>query len=190
MKIKQHAALILTAALGTAAATAAPLAAQALGGPDEQDKRIVEVTTADGAQVGTIEFEQMRHGLVVRARLTGLTEGGHGVHLHQTGSCSPDFKAAGGHIDPLDAGHGFDGNGGYHVGDLPNIFAGADGVAKADFFVPQMTLRDKTSESFPFTLNDADGSAIIIHADEDNYIDMDSAGGREACGVIFPAGDQ
>ncbi len=184
IKISRNVAIAISSA---AIAVSAPLGAQHSPASSNREARTVEVVLADGTPAGTVEFEEMRQGLVVRARLKNLTVGGHGVHLHQTGSCSPDFKAAGSHLDPVDAKHGFDGSGDYHVGDLSNIFAGTDGVAQADFFVPQVTLQARANKRYPFTLDDRDGTAIMIHADEDNYIDMDSAGGREACGVIFAA---
>jgi Cu-Zn family superoxide dismutase len=147
----------------------------------------VAMRNADGQDAGTIEFEQMRHGVLLRARLKNLTEGTHGLHLHQTGACSPDFKAAGGHYDPVGAEHGFASEGGYHVGDLPNVVAGADGMAEADILVPQVTLRDTGDAGYPYILDDADGTAVMIHAEADDYADMSSAGAREACGVVFPA---
>lgn len=178
-------ALILTAAC--AATMPAANAHEMSDAPSKDDTVSVSVTNAQGKDAGTVTFEQMQHGVVIRARLMNLTEGGHGFHLHETGKCSPDFKAAGGHYNPLGSGHGFDTENGYHVGDLPNIFAGADGIAQADLFVPQVTLRAKNGRTYPFTLDDADGSALIIHADTDDYVNMASAGAREACGVIFPA---
>ena len=36
----------------------------------------------------------------IQARLTGVPEGWHGFHIHETGACDPDFAAAGGHYDP------------------------------------------------------------------------------------------
>lgn len=178
--IRNKAAFALAAALF--ATPAATISAQ----PSAMDAtKTVRISNADGAAAGTIEFEQMRHGVLVRVRLENLTPGGHAVHLHETGKCSPDFKAAGGHYDPLSSNHGFDADGGYHVGDLPNVYAGQDGVAKADMFIPQVNLEGPANDRYPFTLKDDDGTAIIVHEQEGNYVDMDSAGGREACGVVF-----
>lgn len=176
-------------ALACAAALLASPATTALAQHEKHEKhegtQTARIANADGENAGTIEFEQMRHGVLVRVRLENLTPGGHAVHLHETGRCSPDFKAAGGHYDPLDASHGFDAGGGYHVGDLPNVYAGADGIAKADMFIRQVSLHGPEDDLYPFTLKDDDGTAIIIHEQAGNYVDMDSAGGREACGVVF-----
>jgi len=36
-------------------------------------------------------------------------------------------------------------------------------------------------------LFDEDGSAFIVHAEPDDYLDVSSAGARIACGVIEPS---
>ena len=135
---------------------------------------------ADGSDMGTVTIEQGPRSLVIRARLQGLTEGGHGFHIHETGACEPDFGAAGSHLNLTGHSHGELEGEGTHTGDLPNIFAGADGVARADVFTDAATL----DAGAPHTLFDADGSAIIIHAGPDDYRDVASAGVRVACGVI------
>lgn len=134
----------------------------------------------DGADMGTVTIEQGPHGLIIQARVHGLSEGGHGFHIHAIGSCEPDFGAAGGHLDLDGQSHGARVGEGSHTGDLPNIYAGADGAARADVFTDGATLDGDA----PHTLFDADGSAIVIHAGPDDYVDIASAGARVACGVI------
>ncbi len=134
----------------------------------------------DGAEMGTVTIEQGPHGLIIQANLHGLSEGGHGFHIHEFGACEPDFKAAGGHLNLEGRSHGARAIDGSHTGDLPNIYAGPGGVARADVFTDEVTLDGDA----PHTLFDADGSAIIIHAGPDDYLDMASAGARVACGVI------
>lgn len=146
-----------------------------------------EVTTAEGESAGTVIFEQLEHGVVITARLENLPEGAHGFHIHETGTCEPpDFQSAGGHYNPQDQEHGLDTPEGYHAGDLPNIHVAADGTAMANVFAPQITLEEQRAQPQepPFTLEDADGSAVMIHADADDYRSADSAGSRIACGVI------
>jgi superoxide dismutase, Cu-Zn family len=172
------------AALGTLTLVAAPVwADEAPAGAAVA----VAMTTGDGKDAGTITFAQTEHGLIVSARLKNLAPGPHGFHIHETGACSPDFKAAGGHFNPAGAEHGFHSAGGYHVGDLPNVDVAADGTAAASFFVPDVTLDPKPSAAFAHTLGDADGSAMMIHAKGDDYRVMASSGDRVACGVIVPA---
>ena len=135
--------------------------------------------TADGADAGTVTFQEMPAGVLVKADLTGLPPGAHGFHIHQTGACTPDFKAAGEHLAPDGHEHGFGATAEPHAGDLPNIVAGDDGAASAEFLDWRLKFTD---------LMDDDGSAIMVHADPDDYMDKSSAGDRFACGVIDPQG--
>ena len=151
-----------------------------------------QVKTTEGQSAGTVVFEHVDHGVVVTARLENLPEGPHGFHIHERGACEPpSFDSAGGHYNPTDDKHGYDTPEGYHAGDLPNVYVAADGTATADHFAPQLTLaRDaEGAGQAPFTLDDADGSAIMVHAKIDDYraATSGSTGSRIACGVIFPA---
>ena len=139
-----------------------------------------EMAGPDGSGMGTVTLEQGPNGVLVSADVNGLSPGGHGFHIHAVGTCSPDFSAAGDHFAPSGASHGFMYEGGMHAGDLPNIFAAADGSAHADYFTSAITLAADADHS----VFDADGSAIIIHAKPDTYAKEAGAGGRVACGVI------
>jgi Cu-Zn family superoxide dismutase len=177
------------AAIGIAAMVALPatgLAEDAAADMSESDTRSVALMTADGAEAGTATFRQAHHGVIIALDLANLTPGPHGLHLHETGACTPDFKAAGGHYNPQDAEHGFDTAGGHHVGDLPNIIVADDGTARGDVFVPKVSLTGSDDDHNPNSLSDADGSAIMVHAGADDYRDMASSGDRVACGVIMP----
>lgn len=149
------------------------------------DQVEARVMTADGRDAGTVTIKQAEHGVLVSANLMNLTKGVHGFHIHETGACSPDFDAAGGHFNPGDTEHGFHTEDGYHAGDMPNIKVGEDGTAKTEFFVPKITLGTPDADHLPHTLADKDGSSIMVHEKPDDYRDMASAGARIACGVIF-----
>ena len=152
----------------------------------EPEKDVGAAATAaimdkDGQALGTVTLTQGPQGVLVSADLNGLPPGGHGFHIHAVGSCSPDFSAAGSHFGPGDESHGFMHSTDMHAGDLPNIYAGADGAARADAFTADVTLAADDVRS----LFDSDGSAIIIHEKPDAYgEDVGSAGARIACGVI------
>lgn len=133
------------------------------------------VTLADGTAAGDVVFQQMRAGVLVIANLTGLPPGEHGFHIHEVGACTPDFSAAGEHLAPDGHEHGFAATETPHAGDLTNIVVAADGEAGARILNPRVTLAD---------ILDEDGSAIIVHAAADTYMDPASAGERIACGVI------
>ena len=139
-------------------------------------------TDADGRALGTVTLIEGPNGVLVQVDITGLSPGGHGFHIHAVGACEPDFGAAGDHFNPEGIGHGFMEEGGWHAGDLPNIFAAADGTARADIFTAAVTLTPGADNS----IFDADGSAIIIHAAPDSYGESPGAGDRVACGVIHP----
>ena len=140
------------------------------------------LTGPDGAPMGTVTLTQGPHGVLISADVSGLSPGAHGFHIHARGACTPDFAAAGDHFNPGSGGHGFLHEDGAHAGDLPNIHAGADGAARADYFSDAVTLDEDADHS----LFDDDGSAIIVHAKPDSYGEAAGAGDRVACGVIQP----
>ena len=118
--------------------------------------------------------------------VTGLSPGPHGIHLHAVGKCeAPGFTTAGGHFDPGPASNTDpDMNHPFHMGDLPNLVADAQGVAKFSVVTTRATLA-----AGPLSLFDADGTAIIIHANPDQGVTGEaksglSGGPRLACGVI------
>jgi Cu-Zn family superoxide dismutase len=133
-----------------------------------------------GASLGTVTLIQTPQGVLVAADLQSLTPGAHGFHIHETGSCDPDFKAAGGHFNPHGASHGYGHEGQPHAGDMPNVYAHGDGTARADVLNALVTLEEGAAGS----LFDGDGSAVIVHAEGDSYGDKAGAGDRVACGVI------
>ena len=70
---------------------------------------MARLTNADGAEVGTVSLVQTNGGMSLELDLMNLPAGEHGFHLHTTGRCdAPDFKSAGGHLNPFDKSHGRD----------------------------------------------------------------------------------
>lgn len=139
---------------------------------------------AAGATVGEAMFTEVEGGVLIQVTLTGLTveaAGEHGIHLHTTGACTPDFQAAGGHFNPTNAQHGMENPSGPHAGDLPNIAVDAAGNATYEATATLVTLGEGEN-----SLLDADGSALVVHAGPDD-MKTDPSGGsgdRIACGVI------
>ena len=176
---------------------AVALAAVACGGDSDQPAAYTadgnegatataEVTAPDGSPIGTVRFVQGTTGVLMTLDVSGLSPGAHGIHLHAVGACTPDFKAAGGHINPDEGLHGLLNPdrtaGAQDNGDLPNLYAGADGTARAEFFTALVTV---AGGSMP-TLLDGDGSTVVIHENPDDHESqpIGGAGGRVACGVI------
>ena len=158
------------------------------GSPNVGVKASAVLVSQDGEAIGSVSLTQAATGVLVAARVEGIAPGGHAFIIHSVGACTPDFDAAGDHFDPEGVGeHGFihpnwrGSSGRTHGGDLPNIYAAADGSARADFFTEGVTLDTGRDHS----LFDADGSAIIVHEKPDSYGEVEAdTGSRIACGVI------
>ena len=147
------------------------------------DMAAAELVNTDGKAIGEATFEQTPGGVLLFVKVTGLPPGPHGIHLHDTGRCAPDFKAAKGHINPDKRAHGLRNPDGPDNGDLPNLYVAADGTGAAEFYTTRVSVAD--GKRAPALL-DADGSAVIIHANPDDHMTqpIGGAGGRLACGVV------
>lgn len=160
-------ALSAAAALAATAALAQPASVTA------------DLKNAAGQTVGAVIATAAPKGVVLKVEAKGLSPGWHGVHIHEKGDCSKsDFTSAGGHVHTDGASvHGLLNPKANDTGDLPNIHAGQDGAASAEMFTSLVTLQ---------ALRDADGSALVIHANPDDYSSqpIGGAGPRVACGVI------
>jgi superoxide dismutase, Cu-Zn family len=144
----------------------------------------VELIDRQGNSVGGARLEQDGEGVRVSIRVTGLTPGQeHGLHFHQTGRCEPPFESAGGHFAPESRQHGFQNPQGPHAGDLPNLRANEQGVADTTFVATAVTLTTGVQNS----LFDGDGSALVVHAQPDDYRTDPSgnSGDRIACGAVL-----
>ena len=131
----------------------------------------------------------------ISLKVEGLSDGKHAVHIHETGACEP-CGAAKGHHDPGPFGEtrpdsatdnvpASDINHPYHMGDLINIEV-KNGKGSMMHTTNRITL-----SAGRLSILDADGSAFIIHTNEDTYCDEESdlkkgcaGGARDACGII------
>jgi Cu-Zn family superoxide dismutase len=123
---------------------------------------------------GTLRLVQKGETLKIMGRITNLTPGEHGFHIHEFGDeRGTDGTATGGHYNPGGHEHGAPGPHS-HSGDLGNVTADAEGVAKVDISVKGTKLH--------FVL----GRAFVIHAGKDDLKSQPSgaAGARVATGVI------
>lgn len=142
-----------------------------------------DVIGLDGKPLGMVMLQDTPTGVLVTTDLKGLPGGEHGFHFHEKGLCEPSgkFASAGGHFAAGLAKHGLMVEGGPHGGDMPNQRVGADGMLKSQVFNTGVRLG-----AGPRSLNDVDGSALVIHAAADDYKSQPSgaAGDRIACAVI------
>lgn len=167
---------------GDTAATAPAMAPRAPVGATAR----AALVDGNGGSAGTAAFRQGPTGVLIRIEATGLTPGWHGLHLHGVGQCEgPKFESAGAHVKHGAEGavHGLVNPDGPESGDLPNLYAGADGRAFAEVFTTGAALVEGAGGEY---LLDADGSAILIHASADDHVaqPIGGSGDRVACGVI------
>lgn len=137
---------------------------------------------AKGQDSGTVSIVGMPGKLTMRIDAKGVPAGKHGIHLHQVGRCdAPAFDSAGPHWNPAGRKHGLRNSNGPHAGDFPNIEADAAGTIMTS--IPLDTL-ELTGGSQP--LLDADGAAVVIHAQADDNISDPSgnSGARILCGIV------
>lgn len=142
------------------------------------------VMDLEGKSLGTLELMSTGTGVHISGQLSGLPAGDHGIHIHEKGDCDAagKFESAGGHFNPTSHKHGKDNPEGPHAGDLQNITVPPEGAgALVDLTDENVTLAEGENSLF-----DADGSAIVVHADPDDYKTDPSgnSGDRIACGVI------
>jgi superoxide dismutase, Cu-Zn family len=137
-----------------------------------------------GDNIGKLTIRSGENATVARIIINagGLSPGWHGVHFHQVGDCSDTgkFELSKGHVNHDDAKHGLLNPDGPEVGDLPNIYANADGSVNVEVSSESVVLSGEEG------LKDKDGSALIIHAGEDDHVSqpIGNAGGRVACALI------
>ncbi|XP_062869736.1 superoxide dismutase [Cu-Zn] [Trichomycterus rosablanca] len=134
---------------------------------------------------GTVYFAQENDGASVKVtgKITGLTPGLHGFHVHAFGDNTNGCISAGPHYNPHNKNHGAPTDEHRHVGDLGNVTAGADGVANINIEDKHLTLKGPHSIV---------GRTMVIHEKEDDLgkggndesLKTGNAGSRLACGVI------
>lgn len=161
-------------------ACAAALSAQMLPAGHTGDLK-----NSKGNVIGTVTVTGAPHGVILRVQARDLSPGWHGMHFHEKGDCSDAaFKSAGAHVHAeTPVVHGFLNADANDSGDLPNIFVAANGTAEVELYSSLVTLHG--SDGRPALL-DKDGSALVIHADPDDYKSqpIGGAGARVACAVI------
>jgi len=146
---------------------------------NETIKAICQLEHSPKDVTGFIKFKQkFGKETIIKGIVKGLTPGLHGFHIHEFGDLSDGCASAGGHYNPEGVKHGGLEHG--HVGDLGNINADDQGIARFQFKAPRVQLHDVV------------GRAIVVHADTDDLgqggdeesTKTGNAGDRVACGVI------
>ncbi|XP_039118402.1 superoxide dismutase [Cu-Zn], chloroplastic-like [Dioscorea cayenensis subsp. rotundata] len=147
-------------------------------------KKAVAVLKGNSDVEGVVTLVQDDDGpTTVKVRVTGLTPGLHGFHLHEFGDTTNGCISTGAHFNPNNLTHGAPEDKIRHAGDLGNIVANSDGVAEATIVDNLIPL------SGP---NAVIGRALVVHELEDDLgkgghelsLTTGNAGGRLACGVV------
>ncbi|TXN35301.1 superoxide dismutase family protein [Flagellimonas hymeniacidonis] len=138
---------------------------------------------SDSGVSGEVTFTEENGTVIMKATLSGLTEGEHAIHIHEKADCSSaDGKSTGGHWNPTFQPHAKWGAAdGYHKGDIGNFVADAEGNATVDFATSEWCIGcdDETKNIV--------GKAVIVHQGVDDFTSQPSgaAGARVACtGII------
>ncbi|XP_056592302.1 superoxide dismutase [Cu-Zn] [Triplophysa dalaica] len=145
--------------------------------------KAVCVLKGTGEVTGTVYFVPEDDAVKVTGEITGLTPGEHGFHVHAFGDNTNGCISAGPHFNPHNNNHGAPNEEKRHVGDLGNVKADGNGVAKIHIVDKFLTLTGQHSII---------GRTMVIHekADDlgkggnDESLKTGNAGGRLACGVI------
>jgi len=170
-------------AMSVAMALAAVVVGCATTGAGESRAVTTLEPTKGNQAAGTVTFVQRGDKVVVTADVTGLPPNSeHGFHVHEKGDCSSgDGMSTGGHFNPDGSAHGNAQPADGHAGDMPNLKADANGVAKATFESSRMTVAPGNHSIV--------GKGLIVHKDPDDYKTQPTgnAGARLACGVIKAA---
>ncbi|KAM0996680.1 hypothetical protein ACFX14_006747 [Malus domestica] len=156
-------------------------------------KKAVAVLKGTSSVEGVVTLSQENDGpTTVNVRITGLTPGPHGFHLHEYGDTTNGCISTGPHFNPKQLTHGAPEDEVRHAGDLGNIVANADGVSEATIVDNQIPLTGP---------NAVIGRALVVHELEDDLgkgghelsLSTGNAGGRLACvcvGRIRYIGDE
>jgi Cu-Zn family superoxide dismutase len=144
--------------------------------------------TADGSEVGHVDFESDDGGTTVTVELevpdgVTATRAFHGLHVHANDDpangdgCVADpempagtwFTSADGHLKQDGQLHGA------HAGDMPPVELDGDGRGRAEF------------SSGRLALDDLDGRAVVLHAGLDNFGNVPVGTGPEQYTPNAPA---
>ncbi|CAG8581237.1 3024_t:CDS:2 [Dentiscutata erythropus] len=134
---------------------------------------------------GVVTFTQENENAptIIDVNISDLTPGDHGFHVHEYGDNSNGCTSAGEHYNPFNKTHGAPTDENRHLGDLGNLTASKDGIAKTQIKDNHITLTGP---------NSVIGRTIVVHYDSDDLgkgghelsFKTGNSGGRVACGVI------
>ncbi|AET41016.1 superoxide dismutase SOD1 Ecym_7168 [Eremothecium cymbalariae DBVPG len=148
--------------------------------------RAVAVLKGDAGISGIVHLEQgsEQEPAKISWEVSGFEpDSDHGFHIHEFGDNTNGCTSAGPHFNPYKKTHGAPEDDARHVGDLGNIRADSNGVAKGSKMDHLVMLFGPTSVV---------GRSVVVHAGKDDLgkggneesLKTGNAGARSACGVI------
>uniref|UniRef100_A0A915AL25 Superoxide dismutase [Cu-Zn] n=1 Tax=Parascaris univalens TaxID=6257 RepID=A0A915AL25_PARUN len=153
--------------------------------------RAVAVLRGEGDVRGVVYLTQSREDepTMLKGEISGLTPGLHGFHIHEYGDTTNGCISAGAHFNPFKKTHGGPKDEERHIGDLGNVEADANGIAKFQIVDKLVQLHGEYSVI---------GRSLVVHVGEDDLgkgtgdkkeesLKTGNAGARAACGVIAVA---
>jgi len=150
------------------------------------EKAMSKILNNKGEEIGVAKYTQGSEGVLIDIDISGLPGGKHGMHFHEVGNCDDHehFKMAKGHIMPTGKPHGYFHPEGPHEGNLPNIIVNKYGSAHVELYSDLISISGHGGKT---ALLDEDGSALMIHINEDDHLSqpIGGSGARIACGVVL-----
>ncbi|CAI0384792.1 unnamed protein product, partial [Linum tenue] len=171
------------------AETKAMAAGAGTGGGTATGAKAVAIIAGDTKVRGFIQFIQQPTGAtLVAGKITGLSPGFHGFHIHALGDTTNGCNSTviwvglGPHFNPLKKSHGSPWDHERHAGDLGNILANENAGVTGDSGLLQIPLAGPNSIL---------GRAVVVHADPDDLGKgghelskaTGNAGARVGCGI-------
>lgn len=134
------------------------------------------------------KIQNAKAPVFITGEVSGLGKGLHGFHIHEFGDNTNGCISAGAHFNPHNKDHGAPDADVRHVGDLGNVEAGENGIAKVKMCDNVISLDGPHSII---------GRTLVVHADADDLglgghelsKTTGNAGARCACGVVGIAKD-
>lgn len=133
---------------------------------------------------GIINFEELPNGKTkIKGIINNLKPGKHGFHIHKSGNTTKGCDSMCDHYNPFNKNHGDINVKERHVGDLGNITADENGIAKINLEDDLIKLRG------PYSVI---GRGLIVHEDPDDLgltnhplsKTTGNSGKRIDCGII------
>lgn len=157
-----------------------------ISGSDDNPSKylVIDLNPKSNSRViGKVRFVQVGENVIMTAKVSGLDEGEHAIHIHEKSDCSSDDgKSTGGHWNPTAQPHGKWGSKkGYHKGDIGNFIVENKKNTIIKFSTNQWCIGcgDKTKDIL--------GKGLIIHKGVDDFVSQPSgaAGSRISCAGII-----